>query len=144
VLAPSFFTFILYYFFLELIISCYTNSLKSFSHFSYSLIHQNSLLVSPILWILNLKFKIIFLNLYIPLNLFLEVILSITYLIHNYLYHLFISFHIKFPICVEVLLPLILYLHGGLHRIYMWVYTWRVVAYPGAIFKRTRLEVTCS
>jgi hypothetical protein len=87
-LAPLFFIFFLYYPFLECIIYYYINSLRSFSHLPYSFIHHNMLSVSPILWILNPKFIILF-QLYQHLQIYpwrsfsllhiLFIIISISY-----------------------------------------------------------------
>jgi len=54
--------------------------LESSSYFSYFVIHQNLLLVSPTLWILNPKFIILFLTSSMPLDLFIEVTPFITHL----------------------------------------------------------------
>lgn len=60
-------------------------------------IHQNTLPISPALWILNPKFIILFSTLLAPLNLFIEVILTITcYISYYYFYYLFISFTLVF------------------------------------------------
>jgi hypothetical protein len=70
----------------------------------------------------NPKFVTFITTSIILLNLFMELILSLTHHIYYYFYYLFISFHIESPLLIRVFLslslfffPTILCLYGGLH-----------------------------
>jgi hypothetical protein len=77
-----------------------------------------SKLVIGFTYIMNFEHKFIILYSVssIPLNLFIEVIISITHNIYHYFCDLFISFHPEFSFLVKVSLLIVLHLCGSLHQ----------------------------
>jgi hypothetical protein len=63
----------------------------------------------------NVKFITVILTSLIPLSLFMEIIISLTYHIYYHFHYLFISFHIKSSLLIEVLL-LQSYIYAGVYN----------------------------
>jgi len=102
-------------------ICCWVKLLNGFHVGFYNRKHHPLKLFSILANVINFnsKFVMFITTSIILLNLFMELILSLTHRIYYYFYYLFISFHIESPLLIGVFLSLffsmILCLCGGLH-----------------------------